>query len=159
MYKEVLLIAGLPGCGKTTYLCQMFKDGWLVFDDYKALAFRDCSKFRDSRKFRALVSALRDEVRCVVADINFCKEESRQEAESDLLTEIPDVMFSWLFFENDPSACETNIRSRNRPCLQRELGYLREYSASYHVPQGAVVIPVWQKSLQGTAIPSTGSCP
>src|SRR5271167_3336935 len=52
MSEDVILLAGLPGCGKTTHLCQMCGDGWLVFDDFKAKAFCDSSAFRKSRKFR-----------------------------------------------------------------------------------------------------------
>ena len=78
---EVILLAGLPGCGKTTHLCQMCRDGWLAFDDFKADAIDGSSDFSKSRKFRALIVALNDGLRCVLADIDFCKTESREEAE------------------------------------------------------------------------------
>jgi len=145
MSENVILLAGLPGCGKTTYLCQMSQDGWLVFDDYKAKAFDDSSAFRKSRKFRALISALRNGLRCAVADIDFCKTESREEAESVLSAEVPGVKLCWRFFENDPPACEANIRSRNRPRLQTDLEKLHGYSAFYRIPQGADVLPIWPK--------------
>jgi hypothetical protein len=138
MNEQVILIAGLPGSGKTTYLCQMLQDHWFVFDDYKREAFGDSSEFRNSRKFRALVNALRDEVRCVVADIHFCHTESRQEAEDVLREEIPGVSIAWLFFENNPAACEANIRLRGRDCLQKELELLQELSPVYSIPQDAV---------------------
>lgn len=154
MNKNVILIAGLPGCGKTTHLCQMFSDGWLVFDDFKARAFNDCSKFRESRKFRALTNALRDDIKCAVADIDFCRTEARHEAEHELLVEVPGVRHGWIFFENDPSACEENIRSRNRTCFENELGYLLNYSPSYNIPQDAVVFPISRKSAGGEA----GNC-
>ncbi len=149
MNENVILLAGLPGCGKTTYLCQMFTDGWLVFDDFKAMAFNDCSRFRDSRKFRTLITALRDGLKCAVADIDFCSTESRQEAERELLVEVPGVRRGWIFFENDPSACEMNIRSRNRTCFEKELGYLLKYSSSYNIPQNGVVFAVSRKSAAG----------
>jgi len=142
MSEGVILLAGLPGCGKTTHLCQMCRDGWLVFDDFKAEAFDDSSAFRKSRKFRTLFSALRDGLRCAVADIDFCKTKSREEEESVLLREVPVVKLEWRFFENDPSACEANIRSRNRPSLQTDLKKLYEYSALYRIPQGADVFGV-----------------
>lgn len=52
----------------------------MVFDDFKSRAFDDCSGFRNSRKFRSLISALHDGVKCAVADIDFCKTESREKA-------------------------------------------------------------------------------
>jgi hypothetical protein len=142
---EIVLIAGLPGCGKTTYLCEMLRDHWLIFDDFKREAFNDSSKFRDSRKFSALIQALRDQLRCVVADINFCRLDSRQEAEREVCAEVPGVRLSWRFFENDPSACEANVTARNRVCLQRELNLIGEYSPLYCIPRDAVVLPVWRK--------------
>jgi hypothetical protein len=97
MNKEVVLLAGLPGSGKTTYLCQMCRDGWLIFDDFKALAFEDCSKFRSSRKLKALLAAIQDGVRCAVADIDFCDTDARSEAESVLRAEIPGLDVRWEF--------------------------------------------------------------
>lgn len=142
MAESLIFMAGLPGSGKTTRLSQMFQEGWLVFDDYKANAFADCSKFRDSRKFRALVHALRDGVSCVVADIDFCKSDSRLEAEEAVCEEVAGVTFAWHFFANDPLACDENIRSRNRPCLQKELENLNTLSASYCIPPHTIVFEV-----------------
>lgn len=146
MSKDVILLAGLPGSGKTTHLCQMRRDGWLVFDDYKAKALDDCSAFRKSRKFSALISALRDGLSCAVADIDFCRTESRQGAESVLLAEVPGVRVGWRFFENDPSACEANIRSRKSPRLQIDLEKLHEYYGFYCIPEGADVLPIGRNS-------------
>ncbi|HMB84628.1 MAG TPA: hypothetical protein VKI40_11330 [Terriglobales bacterium] len=146
MSEDVILLAGLPGCGKTTHLCQMCRDGWLVFDDFKADAIDNSSMFRKSRKFRALISALSDGVKCAVADIDFCDAESREKAESVLLAEIPRVKLGWRFFADDRSACEANIRSRNRPSLQADLKKLHEYYALYRIPQGAAVLPIGRNS-------------
>lgn len=142
MESDLVLIAGLPGCGKTTRLCRMLEAGWLIFDDFKANAVDHNSAFRKSRRFRALISAYSDGVRCAVADIDFCKTESREEAEIVLGTEIPGVKLEWLFFANDWAACEVNILRRNRSTREEELEKLRELSASYQIPPGATVIPV-----------------
>lgn len=146
MSEDVILLAGLPGCGKTTHLCQMCRDGWSVFDDFKSKAFDNSSAFRKSRKFHTLISALRDGLRCAVADIDFCKTESRAEAESILLAEVPGVKLGWRFFVNDCPACEANIRSRKRPSLQTDLEKLHEYSSFYRIPQGADVLPIGRNS-------------
>lgn len=34
---EVLLLAGLPGCGKTTYVNDLRREGWCGFDDFKSV--------------------------------------------------------------------------------------------------------------------------
>lgn len=145
---DVILLAGLPGSGKTTLLCKMLPDGWLVFDDYKGNAFEDCSKFGSSRKFIPLISALRCGLKCVVADIDFCKTKSRDEATGLLLAIIPSLQFRWLFFENNPSACEANVRIRNSDSREKELEKVRDLSASYNIPHGAEVLPV--KNAAGT---------
>jgi GTPase SAR1 family protein len=136
MTEDVILLAGLPGCGKTTLLCQMCRDGWSVFDDFKADAHDNSSVFNKSRKFRALVSALHDGLKCAVADIDFCTAESREEAVSVLLAEVPGVMVGWRFFENCPSTCEANIRNRHRASLREDLEKLHKYSALDCIPQG-----------------------
>jgi hypothetical protein len=142
MQGQLVLVAGLPGCGKTTYLCQMCHDGWVVFDDFKALAFEDCSKFSSSRKLRSLLAALRDGLKCIVADIDFCDAHARADAESVLLLAIPELDLSWRFFANDRPACEANARSRSRQCLERELSLIAKYAPSYQIPRGAIVLPV-----------------
>jgi len=140
---EIVLLVGLPGCGKTTLLCEMCRDGWLVFDDFKAAAFDNSPRFSNSRKFRTLMSAIHDGLRCAVADIDFCKEHSRAEAESAVRAAAPHgATLDWRYFENDPLACEANIRSRQRPSIQTDLEKLREYTALYRIPQGAVVLPI-----------------
>ena len=148
MVAEVTLVAGLPGSGKTSYLSRMEREGWLIFDDYKAEAFEDCSKFRSSKHFSRLTNAVRAGSKCVVADINFCRKESQEEAERELLTEVPGAKVSWCCFENNPFACAVNIRKRpGRSDSQREqeLGYLEEYSPVYHFPRGAAILPVWRE--------------
>ena len=140
---EVTLLAGLPGSGKTTYLSGMEKQGWLILDDFKIGT--DNLKFRTSPKFQGLIEAIRQQRRCVVADIDFCDTNARREAERELRTEAPDLEPRWLFFENDPAACALNIRRRNSESLENELGYLRKYSPSYQIPDEATPLPVYRK--------------
>lgn len=142
MGKTVLLLAGLPGCGKTTYLHKLQSDGWLVFDDFKAGSVADSPEFHKSRHFSALLESLRDGARCVVADIDFCRTESRAEAEHALRTEVPGVEIGWRYFSHDERACEANIKRRSRDSLEADLMALRRYSRLYSIPIGADVRPV-----------------
>jgi len=142
MSEQVLLVAGLPGCGKTTYLQQLAQEGWELFDDFKASARNNSSRFRDSRRYESLIAALRGGRNCVVADIDFCCAEPRAEAERVLREDVPNVSLKWRFFENDPQRCEVNIRWRNRPSLERDLQKLRDYSNVYSPPRGARTLPV-----------------
>lgn len=144
MSAEIILIAGLPGSGKTTYINAREQEGWSIFDDFKANANNDSSAFRHSRNYEALVTALREGQKCLVTDIDFCKANSRREAEAALRTQIPDLMLSWLFFENDFHACKANITRRAGPSIEDNLRALREYCALYQTPIGGQVIPVWK---------------
>ena len=138
--ERVILVAGLPGSGKTTLLSRMSRNGWSIFDDYKRGA--PDLVFRNSLVFQDLVGAVRDGHKCVVADIHFCKTEARVEAEGSLREEVPGITLGWRFFDNDPLACEANIRNRNRDCFQSELEYVQQLSPSYRIPQGAIVFPI-----------------
>ena len=142
MSGQIILVAGLPGSGKTTRMHRMLQEGWLLFDDSKAGGLD--SFFRRSPRFHELVSALCDGRKSAVADIDFCRTEARQEAESAIGEFAPGVPLDWHFFENDLASCEANIMRRKRDCFQTELQNLGRYSAGYHIPQGAFVLPLWR---------------
>jgi len=103
---KVILIAGLPGSGKTTHIRQNYpEDKYTVYDDYKCKAINNCSKFDSSRHFTKLIENLNNAKDCVIADIDFCKDESREEAERILQEYAPNAERGWIFFENNPEAC------------------------------------------------------
>jgi RNase adaptor protein for sRNA GlmZ degradation len=141
---EIILIAGLPGSGKTTYLKALQQEGWLVFDDFKANAYNDSSVFWHSQNYEALLMVLREGQKCVVVDIDFCKTESRHEADTALREQIPDLKLNWLFFENDFEACQANVRRRASRSIEDNLRAVNEYHALYRIPIGAQVISVWR---------------
>ncbi|HEY1678875.1 MAG TPA: hypothetical protein VGG04_14260 [Candidatus Sulfotelmatobacter sp.] len=122
----------------------MSKDGWLVFDDFKHRAFNNNRDFRWSRKLASLMSALHNNLKYAVADVDFCRTEAREEAKIALCSEIPDLKVRWLFFANDRPVCEANVRERNSDSLRRELSLIADYSPLYDIPQGAVVLPIWR---------------
>lgn len=136
---EVLMVAGLPGCGKTMYLEELRRDGWLAFDDFKAGAIDNSPSFHKSRKFRTLLASVRDGGRCAVADIDFCRSESREEAENVLGAAVSGLKVRWCFFAHDERSCDENIRRRNRDSLAEDLRELHKYSRIYSIPKGAVV--------------------
>jgi hypothetical protein len=155
----VILWAGLPGSGKTTYLCQMCRLGWLIFDDYKAGTPQDANlHFRKSPRFTPLIEALRNGLNCMVADIDFCRMEARDEARVELATEVPGTKMGWVYFENDTVACSANARNRNRDGLQTELENIEKYSVVYKIPQDAVVFPVFPRPAPSQVVLRTEDC-
>jgi len=139
---EVLLIAGLPGSGKTFLRAELERQGYVVFDDHKAQAHDDSPHFWKSRHFDTLLLRLREGTRCAVTDIDFCHTRARVEAEATLHERVPVLRLEWRFFANDPATCDVNIRYRNREHLDRDLRKMYEYSTCYSIPSGATVLPV-----------------
>ena len=122
----------------------MRRAGWQIFDDFKARAYNDSPIFWHSRNYEALLNALRAGQQCAIADIDFCKASSRDEAEAALQAQIPEVTLKWLFFENDFHTCQANIRQRASRSIEDNLRALHQYHALYQIPVGAQVIPVWR---------------
>ena len=146
MAPKIILIAGLPGSGKTTYMETLRQEGWSIYDDFKSNAHNDSSAFWHSRNYETLLDALRAGQKCVVADIDFCRTDSRNEAEFALRAQIPDLMINWLFFASDFGACHSNIRKRASASLEDDLRALNAYYVQYQIPADAQVIPVWKPS-------------
>jgi hypothetical protein len=141
---EVLILVGLPGCGKTTYVEELRREGWDDFDDFKSRALDNSSEFRRSSRFEALAASLQAGHRCVVADIDFCCANSREEACNVLISLSPSLTIRWCFFASDVGTCEKNVRRRDRAgSLDSDLAMLRKYSAVYRIPDGAEIRPVF----------------
>jgi AAA domain len=146
---EILILVGLPGCGKTTYIKELRSAGWADFDDFKSNAVNDSPAFTNASRFEELVASLHAGRKCVVADIDFCRTDSREEASNVLSSLLPRLNIRWCFFEPDPSTCERNVRHRNRDSLNLDLAKLQEYSPVYHVPEGAELRPVFGGAASG----------
>lgn len=141
MSPGVLLVAGLPGSGKTPYLEWLQDQGWEVFDDFKANARDDSPRFRDAPRYDVLVRTLREGHRCAVADLAFCRQADRDEADHVLRQEVPHLVIEWQFFEDNPPQCAENIQEGSRPAASR-LAKLEEFSKVYSAPSDTTFLPV-----------------
>lgn len=142
MKPEILLLVGLPGCGKTAYVDELRREGWECFDDFKSEAINNSPEFKMSSRFQSLLVRLRAGSRCAIADIDFCRTDSRREAMDTLAATVPGVLIRCCFFANDVQACERNIRRRDRDSLEEDLRKLRAYSSDYLIPERANSRPV-----------------
>jgi G3E family GTPase len=105
---KVILIAGLPGSGKSTCIDNNYPDDkYKRFDDYKNKAIN--LKFNSSRHFEKLIENLKNSNDCVLSDIDFCDPKSRTEAQTFLEELVPEATIQWIFFENNPVACRNNL--------------------------------------------------
>ena len=144
---KVIFVAGLPGCGKTTYVEKLAAEvGAEKFDDFKANAYNDSPAFQSARRFNELITRLVRGESCIVADIDFCRSDARIEAEQEIKGRIPKAKVEWHCFENDPFKCRRNVLQRNSNSVQQELSNINRYSPVYVITSSATLIRVPEQS-------------
>ena len=149
--QKLIFITGLPGSGKTTYLENHkpeFGDA-LICDDYYKSAPGRTVEFKGSVYYKDLKEALQEGRNVVIADIVFCEEPLRKEAQDRIEALIKElgleVELDYRFFANDPESCRANILNRNRSeRVATELKFIEEHTNNYHIPTGATVLPVYR---------------
>ena len=144
---KAIFIVGLPGSGKTYYVCDLASEiNAEKFDDFKADAIDNCSHFTFARRYEELINKLRSGLDAIISDIDFCKTESRDEARQCIEQQVQGVEFEWIFFENDPEKCRKNIIRREKTRGRSEpetIKKLEMYSKKYEIPDGSFVEKVW----------------
>jgi tRNA uridine 5-carbamoylmethylation protein Kti12 len=146
---KLIVIAGLPGSGKS-HRIRAVKDKFagICVEDFHANAINHSPKFEHSRHYTDLISSLSNSKDCLIADIAYCESDRRLEVERTVRREIPNVVIEWEFFENAPVKCEDNCRRRNRSSLPREIELIRDLSQKYLIPEGALVLSVFQNAKE-----------
>lgn len=147
--QKITVITGLPGSGKITYLKEHereFGDA-LICDDYYKSAPGRTVEFKGSAYYADMAEALEAGRNVVIADIVFCEEAFRKEAQEsikNLIAELGiEVEVDYRFFQNDPDACIANILGRNRPeRVASELKFIEEHRDNYRIPAEAIVLSV-----------------
>lgn len=122
---RVTLIAGLPGSGKTFLLRSMREDGSTCIDDIRGLS--------DLPEHRVPWLA--------VSDVNFCRQDVRNSAEFEIVRRFGPVDLEWIFFENDPEQCRSNVAERNDG--RNVHADIDALCRLYVVPEDAESIPVF----------------
>lgn len=148
MIGKVTFIAGLSGAGKSEYLKKLVRDtGAIPIPDYKKDAINNNPKFNFSQHFNSLITGLSAGRAYAVADIDFCKKESQDEADYYVRKCAPNAKIEWLFFSNDPEQCKRNAKVRAEATprdLKHEIELIDYYSSQYHIPPASTIIPVWR---------------
>lgn len=139
---ELIIIVGLPGSGKSTRVRELRSrgPGLFVEDFMKGVdpksPIRRSPRFTDSRYYAELITSLRKDEPCVIADIIFCDTLIRLEAEQILRADVPRLKVTWEFFENAPAKCLKNAEQRARESLPRERRLIKTLSERYFIPVG-----------------------
>ncbi len=143
----LIIVVGLPGAGKSTKLQEIRSSlTGLSIEDFHGNAFGDSPAVKDSRHYRALLEALHAGHSCAIADIEFCDPVRRDRLHQAIVAELPELQIEWIYFENAPKKCESNIRLRNRQRVDKDLQALADLADRYVIPDGVSPIPIWQSS-------------
>lgn len=128
---KVRIIVGLPGSGKTYYA--EHNPLGILFDDPAA-----CNRW-----FQDLKSAVMSGADVTITDVYAIEASSRTLTLSTLLAWNPRAEVEWVFFANDPEACEANVARRND---DRDVSpeFITEASKHYEIPEGTPVLAVYK---------------
>jgi adenylate kinase family enzyme len=139
---RVILIAGLPGSGKTTYGSKLKVDvnaaGFV--DDYHAKAIENSPKFEHGRQYAQLIGGLMKGETWIASDIAWCLPEKRREVEKALRAVVPGVIIEWHFMATDEEKCRKRVEKRRRATVDEELRKITELCRYYHIPPGSKVV-------------------
>jgi hypothetical protein len=131
----VTFILGLCGSGKS----------WLA-DRIVAAGKFDEGFFGDCAKYDVLVEKLSRGNDCVVVEIEYCRQEHRQEIVSQVSRAVPGVNINWLCIENDLFKANKNCRERsNKGDPEAHIAINERLSQSYTYPDDGVIFKTWTK--------------
>ena len=142
---KIIIIAGLPGSGKTEYGKSLEQKGIWFVSDFKKDAIDDNPHFPNSRYYIELFNRLHKGITCAIADIDFCREEAQMEAEDCIRALVPNIKIEWQCFENNPEKCLENVRRRNSPTVASEEEKIRRYSQNYRIRPDQTKLPVYDQ--------------
>lgn len=124
--KNVILIVGLPGSGKTTLAIHKYvPEGYVLVDDPKDL--------------EPIYNAVYNHDKVVVTDPHLVRASVRTDAYRLLHRLGCEV--TCVYFENDLARCLENVKLRGNEPINVEI-----MSRFYDVPEGVVLLPVWRGS-------------
>lgn len=139
---RLLLIAGLPGSGKSTYGNKLKSTIGATdyVDDYHRNAVNNNPAIDHGRAYHELVAGLRRGETWIASDIVWCQPAKRRALEAEFRRLVPDVVMEWHFPAVDEATCRDRVRKRQGRDVEAELRKIDELSPEYHVPPGSRIV-------------------
>jgi len=174
--QEVTFIIGLPGSGKSTlveyYQNHPFVD-YKIYDDWMECTFNrfEIKEFNSECRFSNLIEDIKQQSNILITCIDFCKNDFLQKSEYYLKSHFPNLKVSRIYFENNPTKSESNIRYRDKvnggrweksekdemvyhgelyvpggvnkgPLYEQEIKNSFKLSKEYIIPKGSTIFPI-----------------
>ena len=117
--KEVVLVIGLPGSGKTVLLDYYKKHpliDYVIYDDWMEWTVDvDREKdFKDDVRYDELIDDIKKGNTAVISSVNFCSPKELLNAEYYLKLEFNEIKIQRIYFENNLENSILNIEYRDR---------------------------------------------
>jgi len=144
---KLIVVAGLPGSGKSQ-IKEQFKDlEDRFFDDYHASATGDSPEMEAGRRYPELKAALDGGQDCLIAEPAYCWKQRRHYLTKWMRKYYPNYMIEWKFFENNVSQCVLNILHRNKTEFRgfKDLQLAANLTLQYDIPAGSEQMKVWDE--------------
>lgn len=143
--KKIIVITGLPGSGKSTYINKTYKDrqGYrIISEDYQANAINDSPVFERSKHYSDLLNTLRetDDIP-VISDLRYCSKNEQKSLIKAVHRIYASIEIEWVCLTTKPDECKLNIEKRGRLSKEKEKNLVDEYSPIYSIPEGAKEVP------------------
>jgi hypothetical protein len=131
MAKTICLVVGLPGSGKSRYLEQLQKSGFFTINNPENFD-KDVLPYLDEP----------DQV-IAIADYHLCFPSSREKMVVRIGGVVQNVSFRWVYFENDPIHCLSNLRAAGvklgEPTTEN---FIWQVSQGYSIPTNIETRPI-----------------
>ncbi len=133
MEKTICFVVGLPGSGKEKYLQQLQKSGVFTINNPKNYEQDVLPHLNEQEQVLA------------IADHNLCFPSSREKMVVAIGSIVQNVSFRWIYYENDPLQCLSNLRSAGIQIGDPPLdNFIWRISQGYSIPTNIETKPVLQ---------------
>jgi predicted kinase len=145
MNGKLIVVVGLPGSGKTTLLNRFKQEGKITdfADDYQANP-QHLKKPAESMYYQKLVNGLRKGQVWAITDIRYCKRGERQILARTLRQAVPGLKIQYIFFENRPDICKSNVIKRNSKSAGIQKKLIDELTQIYKLSKNGKVLSVFK---------------